>query len=277
MTVGGPGRGQKEGRLYQATPAKLTTWLDCPRRYRFTYLDRPRPPKGPPWAHNSVGAAVHAALAQWWREDERTFDRALELVDEYWTDDGFRDDFQSKEWRVRAHDMVRRYVAELDPHDEPIGVERVVATVHQQTALSGRVDRIDERDGELVIVDYKTGRRALTVDDARSSLALAVYAAAAARTLRKPCRTVELHHLPSGEVAEWEHSDEALARHLSRADDIASECASADESFHADGPDDAVFPPRPSSYCGWCDFRSQCAEGRAASSERPPWSGLATD
>ena len=50
-------------RLYPCTPSRLNTWLDCPRRYRMTYLDRPRPDKGPPWAHNSVGASVHNALA----------------------------------------------------------------------------------------------------------------------------------------------------------------------------------------------------------------------
>ncbi len=50
-------------RLYPCTPTRLTTWLDCPRRYRMTYLDRPPPPKGAPWAHNSVGASVHNALA----------------------------------------------------------------------------------------------------------------------------------------------------------------------------------------------------------------------
>ena len=29
----------------------------------MSYLDRPAPPKGPPWAHNSVGASVHNTLA----------------------------------------------------------------------------------------------------------------------------------------------------------------------------------------------------------------------
>ncbi|MGO9382110.1 MAG: hypothetical protein ACLP4W_08430, partial [Mycobacterium sp.] len=46
-------------RLYACTPTRLTSWLDCPRRYRMTYLDRPPPPKGPPWGHNSLGASVH--------------------------------------------------------------------------------------------------------------------------------------------------------------------------------------------------------------------------
>ena len=54
-------------RLYTCTPTRLSTWLECPRRYRMSYLDRPPPPKGPPWAHNSLGASVHNALAGWWR------------------------------------------------------------------------------------------------------------------------------------------------------------------------------------------------------------------
>ena len=38
---------------------------------------------------------------------------------------------------------------------------------------------------------------------------------------------------------------------------------------------DAVLPPRPENLCSWCDHRRSCPEGRAASSEITPWSGLA--
>ena len=69
-------------RLYSCTPTRLSTWLDCPRRYRMTYLDRPPPPKGPPWAHNSLGASVHNALAGWWRlpRPQRTVTAAGDLL-----------------------------------------------------------------------------------------------------------------------------------------------------------------------------------------------------
>lgn len=40
-------------RLFVCTPSKLGAYADCPRRYRYSYVDRPAPPKGPPWAHNS--------------------------------------------------------------------------------------------------------------------------------------------------------------------------------------------------------------------------------
>jgi RecB family exonuclease len=271
-------------RLYLATPTRLMTWLECRRRYRFSYLERPTPPKGPPWAHNSLGASVHNALARWWKEpsERRTPERAADLVTLEWLADGYRDIEHALQWRDRAAAMVAAYVAGLELTGEPLGVERKVAMIHGRVALEGRVDRIDERptdqgDHELVIVDYKTGRHVLDLYDARASLALAVYAAAAARTLRRPCRRVELHHLPSGTVAVWEHTPETLDRHLRRAEDIAAECAAADEAFRA-GLDDAaverVFPPSPSPACGYCDFVRQCAEGRAAGYVREPWAAL---
>ena len=44
-------------------------------------------------------------------------------------------------------------------------------------------------------------------DDARSSMALALYALAAGRALRRPCHRVELHHLPTGEVLAWPQTE----------------------------------------------------------------------
>jgi RecB family exonuclease len=266
-------------RLYQCTPTRLAAWLDCPRRYRMTYLDRPPPPKGPPWAHSSLGAAVHNALAGWWRLPlaARSVAAAGRLVAGGWIDAGFADEAQSARYRQRAITMVEGYVAGLDPADEPVGVERTVATRTDILAVSGRIDRLDARAGQLVVVDYKTGRHLLTTDDARSSLALALYALAAGRVLRQPCRRVELHHLPSGQVLAWSHTDESLARHLGRAEDIAGESARADELMRRGLPAqryDEVFPPRPSASCGWCDYLRSCPEGAAAAVTRRPWDGL---
>jgi len=272
-------------RLYTCTPTRLTTWLDCPRRYRMSYLDRPVPPKGPPWAHNSLGASVHNALAGWWRLplSRRTVEAAGALLDQGWITEGYASDAQSARYRDWARGMVEAYVAGLDPAEEPAGVERTVATRTDVIAVSGRIDRLDARplpDGrtELVVVDYKTGRHVLSVDDARSSLALALYALAAGRVLRRDCRRVELHHLPTGQVFAWEHTAESLSRHLRRAEEVATECADADEQMRAPLPSekfDEVFPPRPGPACGWCDYLRHCPEGQAAAVPRRPWDGLA--
>jgi RecB family exonuclease len=267
-------------RLYPCTPTRLLTWLDCPRRYRFTYLDRPAPPKGPPWAHTGLGTSVHTALASWWRlpARERRPERGAALVRQGWVREGYRDDAQSAEVRERAAGWVRSYLAGVDPRAEPLGVERTVSVPPAALVLSGRVDRIDERaDGSVVVVDYKTGRRPPSDDDARGSLALGVYAVAAARTLRRPCAVVELHHLPTGTVAATGHSERGLARKVAEAESVARESRAADEAYGMGETGDARFPARPSSMCSWCDFRGVCAEGRSAAPRRDPWDAVPSD
>ena len=274
--------GNMPARLFSCTPSRLATF-DCPRRYRFTYLDRPPPPRGAPWARNTVGAVVHLALQQWWSlpRAHRTPDEGAALVERNWQPHGFRDTLQSNEACAAAADWVRDYltdrsVSALDPTVEPIGVERTVATRTETLTVSGRVDRIDERGDELVVVDYKTGRRPLGPDDARGSQALALYVLGVRRTLRRACRRVELHHLPTGTVAAFEHTDASLQGHLDRAEHTGRDIVAAGDALAAGADTDATFPAVPSSSCSWCDFRSACPEGRAASPQVEPWAGLAT-
>ncbi|MGI8665635.1 MAG: RecB family exonuclease [Jatrophihabitans sp.] len=268
-------------RLFSATPSRLTTF-DCPRRYWFTYLVRPAPSKGPPWAHNTVGAAVHVALARWWQldADQRSPHAGASLVRRHWQHDGFADQDQSLAWREQAAEWVRQYLTDEaergDPTLEPRGVERTVATRTQRLAISGRVDRIDDRDGELVIVDYKTGRSRLDSDDARGSLALALYAIAAERTLHQRCRRVELHHLPSGEVAGFEHTERSLGQHLERAEQTATDIMAATDTVAGGADPVEVFEPRPGPSCGWCDYRRLCPAGLAAYQPRSSWAALGT-
>lgn len=266
-------------RLFSCTPSRLAAF-DCPRRYRFAYLDKPAPARGAPWAHNTVGATAHLALHQWWLlpRSQRTPDEGAALVERNWQSVGFRDEQQSFDACVRTAEWVRGYLAEeADPRDEPVGVERTVATRTDRLAISGRVDRIDDRDGELVVVDYKTGRRELTDDDARGSQALALYVLGARRTLRRPCSRVELHHLPTGKVAAFDHTDASLQRHVERAEQTAADIVAATDTLASGADPDDVFPPRPTRGCAWCDFRQHCPEGRAVSPDLQPWAGLAAD
>jgi len=261
-------------RLFACTPSKLTAYEDCPRRYRYAYVDRPAPPKGPPWAHNSLGASVHTALKNWYAlpPARRTPAQVPTLLKATWVAEGYRDEAQQRAVFRRALGWLEAYVRTLDPADEPLGVERVVAARTPVLALSGRVDRIDARDGQVVIVDYKTGRAGLDADDARGSRALALYAYAAERVFRRPARRVELHHLPTGTVAAYEHTEESIARHVRRAEETARDIVAAERAA-AEGDPDAAFPATPGPRCSWCDFRQVCPAGRSAP-VREPWAGI---
>ncbi|MEV1075850.1 RecB family exonuclease [Micromonospora parva] len=266
-------------RLFVCTPSKLGAYADCPRRYRYSYVDRPAPPKGPPWAHNSLGASVHTALKNWYAlpADRRRPEALATLLKGTWVREGYRDDEQERAAYRRALGWLEAYVETLEPDSDPLGVERVVAVKTAVLAFNGRADRIDSRPGpegpELVIVDYKTGRSGLDADDARGSQALALYAYAAERVFRRPCRRVELHHLPTGTVAGHDHTVESLARQLTRAEEAARDIMAAERAV-ADGADaDEAFPVAPSPRCGWCDFRRHCPAGAQAPGKEP-WAAM---
>lgn len=264
-------------RLIKVSPARLSTFADCPRRYRMAYLDRPTPRRTGGWAHSTLGAVVHNALRALFElpARRRTAARAAELVTENWSDEGFADTEQAGEYRRRARNWVADYVDEHDTGFEPVGLERWVSAPTGTIVAEGRVDRIDERSGELVIVDYKTGRRAPNEDDARGSQALALYAIAARRTLRKPANRVELHHVPTGEIASWEHTDESLRRQRGRAEETAADVQLAVDTLAAGGDPDEVFPATAGRHCGWCDFRPSCPVGQDAAPAAKPWELLA--
>lgn len=263
-------------RLFVCTPSKLGAFTDCPRRYRFTYVDRPSPPKGPPWAHNSLGASVHTALKNWYATapDRRSVSAVPALLKATWVREGYRDVEQERLVYRAALGWLDTYVSALDPHDEPLGVERVVATKTSVLAFNGRADRIDSRPGpEAVIVDYKTGRSGLDADDARGSQALALYAYAAERVFRRPCRRVELHHLPTGTVAAHEHTPESLQRQLARAEDTARDIVAAEKAVAAGADPDDEFPVNPGTICSWCDFRKSCPAGSQVAA-KDPWEAV---
>jgi RecB family exonuclease len=265
--------------LYTGSPSKLLAWLDCPRRYRMQYLDRPRPQARPQRAHTSVGIATHNVLRDFWDlpVSQRTPAGVAELVRSSWIDVGFRDPEQSMAWRLRVRDLVTEYLRHSDRDNQPVGIERSVSLKTDEIAVTGRIDRLDDRDGELVVVDYKTGRQVPTDDDARTSLPLALYAVAVARMFRRPCLRVELHHVPSGTVASHVHTEESLARKVAEAESIASDLRRADADFKDVGVESTRFAPRTSPLCSWCDFRAHCPEGQQQGPEKSDWAGLERD
>jgi len=281
MTTTGEQTGPQQGALpgmpeplWGGSPSKLLAFLDCPRRYRMAYLDRPRPAARPQRAHTSLGIAVHNALRDWWDITERTPRAGGRLVEKAWIDVGFRDAAQSATWRTRMTQAVTDYLERSGPVARPVGIERTVSFVSDDLRVQGRVDRLDDRDGELVVVDYKTSRQVPTDDDARTSLPLALYAAAVWKMFRRPVRRVELHHVPSGTVAAHEHTGESLGRHVERARSIMRDARRADVDFARHGAESTMFPPVTGPLCGWCDLRAHCPEGQAAAPEKPGWAAL---
>ncbi|SFM94846.1 PD-(D/E)XK nuclease superfamily protein [Pseudonocardia ammonioxydans] len=280
--------------LHRVTPARLDTWDACPRRYRMLHVDRPAPSRGGAFAHTTLGAVVHLALRALAElpADRRTPAAAAALVGRHWSDEGFADAAQAARYRERAQDWLAAAAEGPAGRNEAVAVERRLSAPVGELLVEGRVDRLDDGAGlgvgdggagsdrgagsdGLTVVDFKTGRRVPSDTDARDSRQLALYAVAAAHVFRRPCRRVELHHVPSGTVAGWVHDDDSLRAHVAAAERTAAAAAGASAALSAGGDPQALFPVRTGTQCGTCPVRRHCPEGRAAVPEPRPWDLLA--
>lgn len=279
MTQASIPAGAARPRLVKAIPAQLDTFEECSRRHRLARLTRPAPAEGPRQTAAAVGVAVHGALSAALdpRRGPPTPAGAVEHLALGWPEHGWRDPEQSGAWYRRFQAWTWTYAAKhFGPGLVTFGVERPVAAIAAEfgIAMEGRVDRVDDRRGQLVAVDYKTGRLAPGERDARSSRTLAVYAACVWKMTCRPCLTVELHHVPSGTVVAATHTAETLRRHLSRAADTARDIQTSTIALAAGAAPDEAFPPRPGAGCSYCPYRGLCPEGRAAAPDVPPWASL---
>ena len=265
-------------RLFTCTPSKLTTWLDCPRRYRMTYVDRPPPQRGPAWAHNTVGAAAHLALARWWDlpEQRRTGPAARGLLESAWQTDGFSDDGQAHRWRGLRRRHGRALRRRAGP-DRRAGRRRADGRVQDRDPRGQRPGRPDRparrRGGDRRLQDRPVGAdrgrrpRVAGTGALRDGRCSGPCAPPAPRSSCTTCRAAR--------CCRGSTRPETLraARRPGRADRRRGghgTCRARRTRTRSRSGTSAV--------CGWCDFVRVCPEGMAASGgPKKPWAGLAEE
>lgn len=246
--------------LFEVNPSLLQCYLDCPRQYRFRYVDRRQERRAFP--HTSVGLSVHKTLRKFYGlvAEERTLENMLVLLRRCWEGAGFASRKDEQDARHRAEDMLRTYFDSVDHSAvRPLALESKFAFAHPGAGIivAGRVDRLDSSGDEYVIVDYKTGSYRQDRETLDSSLPLSVYAMAVSGRLGRDVTRIVLHHLASGERSETHRDRERLRGDWARLTDLVGRMRS-----------DTEFTARPGALCHWCDYLSVCPEGQAEENHR---------
>lgn len=184
---------RKEAHVSQS---QLTTFMLCPLKYRFAYVDRLKPAFVP--AALAFGSALHGAIATYFRvlkEGKEKLPLGM-LQEEFqclWREkvDGepvhFRGTSGPKEMEELGLRMLEVFHKEAGESDvvaveEPFSVPILDPATGEtlEPALVGIFDLVERDDsGAVVIVDFKTASRKYTDFQVENSLQLALYAYAA--------------------------------------------------------------------------------------------------
>ena len=132
----------------------------------------------------------------------------------------------------------------------PIGLELRLSADVGSLSLRGIIDRLELRDGELVVTDYKTGR-APTVNWEQKSLAgVHFYAFLCEQVFGRTPAAIRLMYLSSGETIEATPSEQSVRFITTRTTAVWRAVERACET--------GDFKPRPSARCMSCSFQPWC-------------------
>lgn len=244
------------------SPSKAESFTSCPLAFRFSAIDRlPEPPTVP----TALGTLVHRALeVLFWEHPAgaRTPAAATAALDQAW-DELLADPEMApldlatpgptvEGLRTDAATLVERYFQLEDPNAvRAVGTELTLEADVGGVRLRGIIDRLDiDPDGELVVVDYKTGRVPPERAERARLNGVQFYALLCQHVLgRRPAR-VRLLYLRAPLSIEAVPTDQGVTGVARRTGALwqAIERACATEDFR----------PRPSALCGWCAFRDRC-------------------
>jgi putative RecB family exonuclease len=242
------------------SPSKVSSFKDCALAFRFGAIDKlPEPPS--PWTVK--GTLVHRALELlFWEEDagSRTRsaanDRLARAWDELQADPEFvgldLSESDRAAFRTEAAVLLENYFAIEDPNAvHVIGTELYLEVQLGSMRLRGIIDRLDlTPEGELVVVDYKTGRAPKVAYENGRLGGVQFYAFLCEQVLGQRPARIQLLHLAepvaiiSTPTAQTTRGLEQRAMAVWKA--IERACERED------------FRPKPSSLCDYCAYKQYC-------------------
>lgn len=159
---------------------------------------------------------------------------------------------ESDRLRTDAEALVRNYFALEDPNEvHPVGIELTLDARVGDMRLRGIIDRLDlTADGELVVIDYKTGRAPGPAFEHSKLIGVHIYALLCQEVLGRPPVQVKLLHLKEPLTITAEPSEQALRGQRQKAVAVwsAIERACQNEDFQ----------PRTGPLCNYCRFKEFC-------------------
>jgi len=245
--------------------SSLETYKKCPAQFRIRYIDYMR--KTDEGIEAFMGKRVHEALEYLYNEvlDGRIpfFDHVIENYRKFWQNNWHdkigivRNQNTSDYYKYLGEECIARYYRKYSPFAEKIVGNEIELNFNinddEKYEIKGIIDRLDhDGKGNWEIHDYKSGKRALTQNQADKDHQLALYQIGL-MSKDKEIKSVKLiwHFLQHGIEVESIRTKKQL-------DDLSTNIRKQIDKIRSQIDGGGKFPAKKSILCNWCYYWEEC-------------------
>jgi DNA helicase-2/ATP-dependent DNA helicase PcrA len=239
-------------KIVNLSPYKIDDYLTCPLKYKYIHKLRI-----PILEHHAIiyGKVLHDVVAEYFRrkigEKQMDLEDLLSYYDSAWINEGFL----SKKHERRRYKQGKETIKKFYKREEksgilPTSIENDFKLVMDDIRIFGRWDRLDEKDNESVIIDYKSSN----INDqkkadkrTKDSIQLDIYALAYKEKENRLPSRVELRFLETGLIGRAEKTQKSLEKTIEKIYEVA------------DGIRQNDFKAQPTyTACKYCPYNQIC-------------------
>jgi DNA helicase II / ATP-dependent DNA helicase PcrA len=247
---------------------QLAAFKSCPLQYKFAHVL-----KVPVFGKSvfSFGKTMHNTLQQYFgawieRTSQKQADlfdapqnkkqnalpvsekELMEIYESYWQDDWYKDDDNREEYRKKGEVQLKAYFKSIKKNPpKPLFIEQGFTLKFGDVILKGQIDRIDEFEDGVEVIDYKTGKPKTAKDLKKEDKEqLLMYQIAVRDVLGLNPKKLSFHYLEDNSVVSFSGKEEEL---IKLQEDVVE---------RVDKIRNSSFIPKPGFACNFCDFKDIC-------------------
>ena len=235
----------------QLSASAIETYQTCPLKFLFDKSWRIR---GGPSAALTFGNTMHTVIKHFLQEHKNggkpTWEDMQRIYEREWKAAGFEDTYQEGEYKVDGLEQLQAFYATFAENPPSVlELERVFELpMEPDVKIRGRIDLVkDLGDGDVEIVDYKTGRPK-DEKQLRKNIQLAIYAIAAREQLERNPERITIYSLQKNEMTSTSPTEKELKEARHTVMEVAQNIRAGE------------FPPKQGFYCRSCDYKFICPE-----------------
>ena len=245
--------------LKNLSPSRASQFKTCPKQFEYANVIKIPEPTNEVQAK---GTTIHSALEKLYDEnpENRTTKKLHELFRTEWNNirnneehiNLFKNKEEERAWGLDAYKLLSNYLkVENAKEIEPVERERWVRGSIEDLNLRGILDRMDtDKDGNLIILDYKSGKAPNAKYKEPRFFALKLYALLIEQELGEIPSELKLIYLKNSTI----HTLKVTKEMLSEAkNEILEIWKDIKISFQNDN-----FPATKNNLCDWCYYKPIC-------------------